>query len=256
MNLVEKTAQKLYELTKDRPMFLHIDAIGFFHYGENNGNNIKEIIDNKLLLFNEALNLAQDLGANILIPTFSYSIDGGKLNYDVRKSPSEVGAATEFFRKLNLDKRTKDPIFSYLLFSNNKDLKEDLKVKNFNTFGKDSIIDKVYKMDGFIGSIGNVLWHTTEAHYIEKKLQVSYRFDKKFIGKIKDIDGTISFIETTFFCRNLDLDRVADFKSLEQSLYKINIADFVIEYINFVAIHNFMEEKIANNPFYFTKEES
>ena len=122
MNLVEKTAQKLYELTKDRPMFLHIDAIGFFHYGENNGNNIQEIIDNKLLLFNEALNLAQDLGANILIPTFSYSIENGKLNYDVTKSPSEVGAATEFFRKLNLDKRTKDPIFSYLLFSNNEEL--------------------------------------------------------------------------------------------------------------------------------------
>jgi len=261
MKLIEQTAQKLYELTKDRPMFLHMDAIGFFHYGENIGNNIKEIIDNKLLLFNDALNLAQDLGANILIPTFSYSIENGKLNYDVISSPSEVGAATEFFRKLNPEKRTKDPIFSYLLFSNNEDLKEDLKVKDFNTFGENSIIDKVYKMNGFIGSIGNVMWHPTEAHYLEKKLNVDYRYDKKFIGIIQDIDNTNINIRTIFYCRNLNYNRIADFKPFEQYLYAnyqlsmIKINDFKIEYIEFKKMFKLMLRKYKEDKLYFTKED-
>jgi len=262
MNLIEETAQKLYELTKDRPMFLHMDAIGFFNFGENEGQNIEEIIDNKLKKFNEALLLAQDLGANILIPTFSYSIENGKLNYDVVNSKSEVGAATEFFRKLNIEKRTNDPLFSYLLFSNNKELREDLKIKNFDTFGEGSIIDKVFKMDGFIASIGDVIWRTTEAHYLEKKIKVPYRFDKNFEGTIVDINKNTYNIKTIFFCRDLNINLQADFKPIINSLrdkkmvQQCNIQNFNIEFFSIKSLYKIMKIKFEKEPLYFIREEN
>ena len=100
MSLVESVATILAEATCDKPMFLHIDAIGLLHFGENIGNDLEEIIKNKLVSFSKALVLAESYGANVIIPSFSYSLAERDI-YNVSNSQSKVGAATEFLRKIN-----------------------------------------------------------------------------------------------------------------------------------------------------------
>ena len=258
--IIKDTANILIETTKNNPMFLHIDAIGFFHFGENRGKNFKEIINNKIKIFNQVLLEVEEGGGNIIVPVFSYSITNGDI-FDVAHSPSQVGGATEFLRKRNIKRRTKDPIFSYLLFTKNEDLKDDLRIKEFNTFGENSLIDKVFKINGTIGSIGNVLWHPTEAHYLEKKLNVAYRHDKKFKGKIRDVNNKELDIETVFYCRDLSLNKIANFKPLEKEMYKKNLVYQIsshglnIDYIYMHHVLDVMKKKISENHFYFCKDD-
>lgn len=261
MNIVEKTAKILYENTKNKPLIIHIDSIGFLNFGKHIGTTIEIIINNKLELFAQSLVKAEEMGANILIPTFSYTITSDKI-YDVLNTPSEVGLATEFLRKKFPYKRSYDPIFSYLVFSKNELLNEDFKIKDFNTFGENSLLETVYKLDGSIGSIGDVLWRTTEAHYLEKKLNVSYRYDKEFSGKIIGNQAEEGFIKSIFYCRNLNINREANFKPIINDMRKNNlikkleIDNFYIETISFQKLFYEMQKKYKTNKLYFTKEEN
>lgn len=259
MNLVENLSQILYEKTKERPLILHMDAIGLFRFGVNQGRNIEEIINNKLSLFCEVLLRSEEKGANILIPTFSYTITKGEV-FDVLHTPSEVGAGTEHIRKQFPHKRTFDPIFSYLVFSKNERLHQDFKIKDFDTFGKNSLLGTVFDMNGWIGSIGDVLWRTTEAHFIEQNLNVAYRFNKLFTGKIRDRDGYENSVESIFFCRDLSIERQANFKPIVKEMQKNNFVknwcldDFCIEVIAMQELDKMMRLKYKEDQSFFTKK--
>jgi len=261
MSIVERTALFLYEKTKSRPLILHIDAIGFFKFGENKGQTIEDIINNKLEKFCEVLIKAEELGANIIIPTFSYSITSG-VKFDLLNTKSEVGSATEYIRKKFPDKRTYDPIFSYLVFSKKISLQKDFEVKNFDSFGYNSLIERVFNMDGSIGSIGDVLWRTTEAHYIEKKLGVNYRFDKEFKGIVIDKEAIEHFVTSIFFCRDLNLNLETNFKPIINDLRTDGLVEewcineFCIEVLSIKKLAAKMKKKYQENKLYFTKEDN
>lgn len=259
MSLVDEIANILYIKTKNNPIFLHIDAIGFLNLGKHIGNSVNEILDNKMNLFNDALNKAEEMGANVLIPSFTYSITDSKI-YDMKKSASQVGAATEYFRKKNLEKRTADPIFSYTVFSKNKILQDNI-IKDYETFGETGLISKVFDMDGYIGSIGDVLWRTTEAHYLEKKLNVRYRFDKQFSGQVIDLNCDLHNVVSMFFCRDFKFKKATNFKPLINDMRdlglveKWNAGDFFIESVKIKDLFTVMKQKIEIDEFYFCRDD-
>ena len=241
--------------TKNNPLIIHINPIGLIRLGHNNEERFNK--------FNAILNDIQNSGGNIAIPTYSYSYAQNKL-YDMRNTPSNLDVVSEYLRKKNALKRTIDPNFSYLLFGNNFSTRH-FEISDSSSFGSDSLIDDVFLQDGYLGTIGaEPLKYLTEIHFIEKKLGVDYRFDKKFKGVTISNSGKKKHSTTTFFCRDLNLSYVPTFMQLNHDLiaeklveeWIIDDHNLKIKVIKFRVIYDFIREKIIDNPKYLLKESS
>lgn len=239
--------------TKDRFASIHIDAIGLIRLGQTN--------EERLNNFSQIISSAEQMGGNIMIPTFSYTYPKNEI-FSVLETPSDVGAVTEFLRKSYPHKRTIDPFFSYLVFG--KKGSEHFKVQDYECFGNKSLIADLFSQDGYICCVGNVFHNTpTEVHYIEKLLGVDYRFDKVFQGVISDCEGKRHQQKTTFYCRKY-LEVEPDMTRLENDLKKNNLfeywradsIDFEIQAISFHRLYDFVKDKIAQYPGYLCSTQS
>lgn len=124
---------------------------------------------------------------NIIIPTFTYSFCNHE-NYDVRKSRTSMGAFNEYIRKMDNRYRTLDPLLSVSVPMN---LTDKFNQCGHHSLGHGSALDVIHHMDGvkflfFGANLGNCF---TYVHYVEKMLDVPYRFDLEFRGNIVDEDG-------------------------------------------------------------------
>lgn len=123
----------------------------------------------------------------LLVPTFTYSFSNYK-DYDVTASRTTMGALNEYMRKQPDAVRSIDPQMSFAVLGENKEL-----VKNIgkDCIGKDSTFDKLHHTPDakflFFGT--RIEQCFTHQHYVEKVLNVPYRYDMEFTGTIKDIDG-------------------------------------------------------------------
>ena len=239
--------------TKNNPLLIHINPIGLFRLGHNNEERFNK--------FNNILNDIQNSGGNIAIPTYSYSYVENK-PYDMRNTSSNIDEVSEYLRKKNVIKRTIDPNFSYLLFGNNFSTRH-FEIGDSSSFGSDSLIDDVFLQDGYLGAIGGALEYLTEIHFIEKKLGVDYRFDKKFKGVTISNSGKKKNSTTTFFCRDLSLKNyIPTFMRLNHDLiaeklveeWIIDDHNLKIKVIRFRVMYDFIREKIIDNPKYLLKE--
>ena len=119
----------------------------------------------------------------------------------------------------------------------------------------------MFLQDGYLGVIGGALEYLTEIHFIEKKLGVDYRFDKKFKGVTISNSGKKKHSTTTFFCRDLGLNYVPTFMQLNHDLIEEKLVEewiidehnLKIKVIRFRVIYDFIREKIINNPKYLWK---
>ena len=141
-------------------------------------------------------NALERLGVKYLIaPTFTYSFANNE-DFDVRKSPTSMGALNEFIRKQPARYRTLDPLLS---LSVPIELKEHFSELGNNSLGVDSGLDRLHSMDGvkfvFLGARFYDCF--TYLHYVECIRNVPYQFDMRFDGKIIDEDGN-SFDRTQF----------------------------------------------------------
>ena len=226
--------------------------MGLIRIGKNNEERFK--------VLNEFLNDIKSSNGNIAIPTYSYSYAKNKL-FDIIKTPSELGEVSEYLRKRNVEKRTYDPNFSYLLFGDNFSNRH-LKDGDSSSFGEGSFIEDIYLQDGYLGSIGGALEYLTEIHYIEKKLNMDYRFDKVFKGKTIDIDGQVQFNNSTFYCRDLGEKYNASFVQLKHDLlkenlieeWKVNDISLKFQVIKFRKLFDFIKNKLINNPKYLWEQ--
>jgi len=234
--------------TKNNPLIIHINPVGLFRLGHNNEERFNK--------FNTVLNDIQNSGGNIAIPTYSYSYAQNKL-YDMRNTPSNLDEVSEYLRKKNVIKRTMDPNFSYLLFGNNFSMRH-FEIADSSSFGSDSLIDDVFMQDGYLGAIGGALEYLTEIHFIEKKLGVNYRFDKKFKGVTISHNGKKKHTANTFFCRDLSSNYAVSLIQLKHDLIEQKLVEewiiddhnLKIKVVRFRVIYDFIREKIIKNPKY------
>lgn len=139
----------------------------------------------------EALyNSIKDLNVGTLIfPAFSYSFCNNEV-FDVRKTKTSMGVLNEYVRKLPEAQRTIDPLLSLVLFGKQKHLLDGNLGQH--SLGIDSAFDKLHhKANGmkFLFFGAEFEEYFTYVHYVEKILDVPYRFDKAFSGKIIDYNG-------------------------------------------------------------------
>lgn len=134
----------------------------------------------------------------ICVPTFTFSFCNG-VDFDLNLSKSKMGALNEYIRKLPDSIRSVDPLMSIALLGEDKDLAEGI---GHESIGKDSTFHKLHYRDNvrflFLGVRAGDCF--TYMHYMEKFLNINYRYDRKFKGKITI--GDKSFQDTfTLFVR-------------------------------------------------------
>ncbi|MEA3314779.1 MAG: AAC(3) family N-acetyltransferase [Campylobacterota bacterium] len=248
---INSISQFLLDKFEDKPMSIHLDLIGLLRLGKNN----KERLEN----FREILLSVEDKGGTILIPTYSMSYTKNEF-YNIKNSSSEVGIVTEFLKDKDYNKRTYDPLFSYLIYSK-KEYNQFYKVNNFNCFGENSLIEMLYNNNGFLSTIGCGMRMLTEIYFLENKFGINYRYNKTFKGTTLTTEGEEINTEVTYFCRDIEKypNLLSNFITLENDLIKNNIVEkwnydniFSINSVSFKKIENFILRKIKEDPFYLT----
>ena len=231
---------------------LHINPVGLLRLAPVNVQRFTKL--------NLILNRVQDNGGNIAVPAYSYTYTKKKI-YNVRGTPSDLGETSEFLRVNNKSKRTADANFSYLLFGDGFS-KRHFTVSDYSSFGEGSLIGEVYNKDGYLGAVGGALEYLTEIHYLERKLNVSYRFDKIFKGSSVNTNGKIINNQLTYFCRDLESDYSVSFVQLKEDIrreglikiWELKEYNLKIEVVKIQELYEFIREKLSNNPKYLWKK--
>lgn len=134
----------------------------------------------------------------LCFPTFTFSFCNGE-EYCVQTSRSRMGALNEYVRKLPDAIRSVDPLMSSALIGEDADLVQNL---GKNSIGENSTFDKLHRRAGvkflFFGTTVSECF--TYTHYVEERLRSSYRYDRRFSGRISD-GGRTWEDEYTLFVR-------------------------------------------------------
>ena len=233
---------------KSNPLMLHINPVGLLRLAPVNVQRFTKL--------NLILNRVQDNGGNIAVPAYSYTYTKKEI-YDVENTQSDLSEVVEYLRVNNKDKRTSDANFSYLLFGNGFSNRH-FSVSDYSSFGDGALIDEVYNKDGYLGAIGGALEYLTEIHYLERRLNVSYRFDKIFKGSSVNTEGRIVNNQLTYFCRDLESNYSVSFVQLKEDIrleglvkiWKLEECSLKIEVVKIQELYAFIKEKLLNNPEY------
>jgi len=246
------TTKEFSQKTKENPMSIHINPIGLFRMARSN--------EERFFKFNSFLQEVEINNGNVAIPTYSYSFVKNEI-YNQNETASSLDKASEYLRVQNKSKRTSDAMFSYLLFGKSFSNRH-FTSKNYASFGEKSLIEDIYQKNGYLGAIGGVIEHLTEIHFLERKLNVDYRFDKQFSGVIIDQNSKEEEQTITYYCRDLESDYTPSFLQLKQDLKESNLIEtwyikeynLKIEVIKFHDVFNFIKKKIKLNPQYLWKK--
>ena len=174
---IEKKLSILFKnlkIKRNDNVFLHSNSAGILQYAKYKKNK-KELFK---IFFNLLLNKIGENGT-LVLPTYNYDFAKGK-PYFYDKYNSQVGELTNFFLKEYKVKRSMDPIFSHAI--NGKLNKKLIKSRVDICFGEESLFKKIQDYDFKIFGFCCPLNTMTFLHYIEKKMEVKYRFNKKFVS--------------------------------------------------------------------------
>ena len=161
-------------LKKGDDVFLHTN-LGFFGRCEavKNANDLCRT-------FFEAITEIIGQEGTVIVPAFTYS-SCHKEPFDPATTKSDMGMFSDYIWKLKGSMRSLDPNFSVVAIG---------RKANFYTidppeksFGDNCFFERFYNENGLICNL-NFDAGTTYVHYVEHKLNVPYRYDKKFVGEV------------------------------------------------------------------------
>ena len=193
-------------------VMLHSDAVAVAQYrGCGNESGIH--------LFIDTIETCLGPEGTLLMPAFTYSLTKGRV-YDVRHTTSEVGMITEVFRRRPETVRTRDPIFSFAIAGAHKEWYRS--TESADSFGADSVFGKFHRQNGWILWIG-CAFNTTFVHFVEKRVGVSYRYDKRFQGQRILEDGRQEPCQCVYYVRDLTRKTPANLKLLQARLHGMKL---------------------------------
>lgn len=192
---------------------------------------------------------------NVIVPTFTYSFCNHE-DYNVLTSKTSMGSFNEYYRKKENRYRTHDPLLSLSVPASLKSLFEKV---TEHSLGKGGGLDIVHHMKDvkflFLGA--DMAGCFTYVHYVEKKLDVPYRFDVPFEGNVIDENGTVlrrtQYIHTQ--CAGVQLPDRYDYfeKDLlkKGKLKRIQYGDKFISCISEKDAYEEIVHNIEENKFYY-----
>lgn len=155
-------------------LFVHSN-LGFF--GKLKGANDKF---DYCTAFKNAIFEVIGLEGTLTIPAFSYSFCNNE-EFDLDKTKSVCGIFSEYIRCNPDSYRSRDANFSISAIGKNAIYFTEN--PPHHSFGNDSFWERFLNLDGKICNF-NFDSASTFIHYVEKSLNVPYRYDKKFEGKL------------------------------------------------------------------------
>jgi aminoglycoside 3-N-acetyltransferase len=161
-------------IQKDDSIFVHSN-IGFFGRLED-ADNSQEYCK---ILKDAIFDVIKEKGT-LIVPTFSLSFCNNQIfDKDLTKS-FECGIFSEFIRQNKNSKRSDDANFSVCAIGGKADYftKEVSKY----SFGTNSFWDRLWQKNGKICRFNLSPDYNTFIHFVERKLNVPYRYDKEFRG--------------------------------------------------------------------------
>ncbi len=124
---------------------------------------------------------------NLIVPTFTYSFCNGE-DYDIARSRTSMGVFNEYLRMQPERYRTDDPLLSISVPAH---LRESFSDLSWHSLGVGSAFDVLHHMKNvkFLFFGAEMAECFTYVHFVEKMLDVPYRFDMPFTGSILYPDG-------------------------------------------------------------------
>ncbi|HEY9759834.1 MAG TPA: DUF4910 domain-containing protein [Oculatellaceae cyanobacterium] len=189
--------------------------VGYFGYPEE-GADPKSVFDTIYGAFCDVLGD----GGTLVVPTFSYSFCYGQ-PYDPLSTPSTCGFFTEMLRCSPKAQRSTEPIHSVAAIGRHaRDLTCNVSAEGF---GIDSFWDRFYKADGVVCNL-NLDAGSTFIHYVERSLNVPYRYDKIFTGDLI-VEGKAERRHLIYFCRDMhNPGTIPAFELFDQTARDLSLA--------------------------------
>ncbi len=215
------------------------------------------------LKWGEALNLLKESFLNvlgnsgtILVPTFNWDFCKGK-PYSHERTRSQVGMFTNNVLFDDRSIRSFHPIYSFAgIGPEARDLFSNL---SKSSFGENTVFHRLHQINAKIVFFNISFERCTFIHYVEQSIGISYRFLKRFTGKV--IIGDKEYIDTfDFYVRYLDRDIHPYFKRLSDkliSIKKIHESALNDEYPILLSrcddIYNYALKGMKSDPYYLIK---
>jgi len=192
---------------------------------------------------------------SFITPTYSYTFCQGE-TFDLKHTPSQVGAFGQAFIEKHQFLRSGDPNFSVTGFgpivaSLFKDLPK-------TSFGKNCLYQRLEENNAKVCNFGLSLSYLTPIHYIEKEMQVPYRFDKTFSGEIINGSGK-HYQEWDYFVRYITTASEPDCSRLQQAGEKLQLVKKARLGLGEVTLCSMKEyfalarRKVKENPWFLVK---
>lgn len=157
----------------------------------------------------------------LLIPLFNFDFNAGKA-FDIRSTPSQMGALTEAARLRSGTVRTGHPVYSFAALGRRRDLFAN--IDNVSGYGADSPF-AILRRDG--GKIGVLdlpdVNSMTFYHHVEELEQVDYRYRKRFTGEYTDAVGKATNRTYELVVRDIDRGVETDVDPMGELLWNENL---------------------------------
>jgi len=153
----------------------------------------------------------------LLLPLFNFDFTTG-VAFDMRTTPSRMGALTEAGRLRPGAVRTGHPIYSFAVLGRQADAFRG--VENFSGYGADSPFALLRGMGGRIGVLDLPDQHSmTFYHHVEEMKAAPWRYHKTFEGDYVGADGGRSRRRFGLFVRDLERGVVTDVDAMGERLW-------------------------------------
>lgn len=144
----------------------------------------------------------------LLLPLFNFDFARG-VPFDIRTTPSQMGALTEAGRVHPDAVRTGHPIYSFAAIGAQAGRFRG--VDNVSGYAEDSPFGMLRDMDGIIGVLDLEDQDSmTFYHHVEEVKRVPYRYFKDFTGLYTDASGRTMTRTYTLYVRNVEQGVVTD----------------------------------------------
>lgn len=194
-------------------LFCHSN-IGFFGKLEN-AKQSKDYYE----IFKDAIFEVIGKNGTFVCPTFSYTFCRKK-DFDVKDTPGVCGAFSEMMRVDNEAHRSEDANFSIVAIGKNAEYFTQNPPEH--SFGADCFWDRFLKTDGIFCNF-NFDSGSTFIHYVEKCLQVPYRWDKGFDGYLINSKNKEKRTFYHFVCDLENNNHTPDFTKFDKKAKELQI---------------------------------
>jgi aminoglycoside 3-N-acetyltransferase len=157
----------------------------------------------------------------LLLPLFNFDFTKGAA-FDIRSTPSQMGALTEAARLHEGAVRTGHPIYSFAAIG--AQAGAFAAINNESGYGADSPFGMLRQMGGKIAVLDLDDQNSmTFYHHVEEMQGVPYRYFKTFMGEYVDQAGAPSMRACKLFVRDLDADVLTDVNGCGELMWQARL---------------------------------